>query len=358
MKLSLAENIRMFRKQKKMTQEKLAEALGVTVGAVYKWESGLSQPELGMLVELADFFDISVDVLIGYRTKDNRMEAMLERINTYCQVMDPTAISEAEKLLGKYPHSFEAVLNCASVYMAFGTPERDANMLKRALELLEEAKVLLPQNDDPRFNELTILGGQSEVWFLLGDIEKSLEVLKKNNAAGIFSDKIGLYLAVYLDRPEEAKMYLSEALLTSIVTLINVIFAYYFFFKAANDWKSAETITAWGIDMLSRLRKEVKPDITEKILAELQLLLSHAQYKQGRWEEAFESLDKTKVLVQSFDSMPEYSLKTVRFTEQTDQTFVYDVMGKTAADSIATVLGLLDDPAFSERWKEFIENEQ
>ena len=98
MKLSLAENIRMFRKQKKMTQEKLAEALGVTVGAVYKWESGLSQPELGMLVELADFFDISVDVLIGYRTKDNRMEAMLERINAYCQVMDPTAISEAEKL--------------------------------------------------------------------------------------------------------------------------------------------------------------------------------------------------------------------------------------------------------------------
>ena len=358
MKLSLAENIRMFRKQKKMTQEKLAEALGVTVGAVYKWESGLSQPELGMLVEIADFFDVSVDVLIGYRMKDNRLDAMLERINAYCQTMDPAALIEAEKVLGKYPHSFEAVLNCAAVYMAFGAPERDAGMLKRALELLEEAKVLLPQNDDPRINESTILGGLSGVWFLLGDTEKSLDLLKKNNAAGIFSDMIGLYLAVYLDRQEEAKPYLSEALLNSIATLINVIFGYYFFFKAANDWKSAETITAWGIDMLSRLRKEVKPDITEKILAELQLLLSHAQYKLGRREEAFESFDKIKVLVHSFDSMPEYSLKTVRFTEQTDQTFVYDVMGKTAADSIATVLGLLDDPAFSKRWKEFIENEQ
>ena len=40
MKLSLSENIRSLRKQRKMTQEKLAEALGVTVGAVYKWESG------------------------------------------------------------------------------------------------------------------------------------------------------------------------------------------------------------------------------------------------------------------------------------------------------------------------------
>ena len=70
MKLSLSENIRSFRKQRKMTQEKLAEALGVTVGAVYKWESGQSQPELNLLVEMADFFDISVDALLGYRIKE------------------------------------------------------------------------------------------------------------------------------------------------------------------------------------------------------------------------------------------------------------------------------------------------
>ncbi len=56
MKLMLAENIRMFRKQRKLTQEKLAEALGVTVGAVYKWEAGLSQPELNLVAEMEDFF--------------------------------------------------------------------------------------------------------------------------------------------------------------------------------------------------------------------------------------------------------------------------------------------------------------
>ncbi len=44
MKLTLSENIRSFRKERKMTQEQLATVLGVTVGAVYKWESGLSVP--------------------------------------------------------------------------------------------------------------------------------------------------------------------------------------------------------------------------------------------------------------------------------------------------------------------------
>ena len=66
MKMMLAENIRTFRKERSLTQEQLAEALGVTAGAVYKWEAKLSIPELGLIIQMADFFDISVDVLLGY----------------------------------------------------------------------------------------------------------------------------------------------------------------------------------------------------------------------------------------------------------------------------------------------------
>ena len=50
-----------------LTQEQLAEVLGVSVGAVYKWESRSSLPELRLIMEMADFFDVSVDALLGYR---------------------------------------------------------------------------------------------------------------------------------------------------------------------------------------------------------------------------------------------------------------------------------------------------
>ena len=70
MENKLAENIRQFRKQRKMTQEQLAEVLGVTVGAVHKWEARLSTPELSLIMEMADYFDISVDVLLGYEMKE------------------------------------------------------------------------------------------------------------------------------------------------------------------------------------------------------------------------------------------------------------------------------------------------
>ena len=82
--------------------------MGVTPGAVYKWESGQSQPELNLVVEMADFFDTSVDVLLGYQMKDNRPDCALERIQSYCQTLDPAALPEAEKTLAKYPHSFRA----------------------------------------------------------------------------------------------------------------------------------------------------------------------------------------------------------------------------------------------------------
>ena len=83
--IRLAENIRALRRQHRFTQEQLAESLGVTPGAVYKWEAGLSQPELAIIVELADLFDTSVDVLLGYEMKDNRRQTAAERLQR-CRV--------------------------------------------------------------------------------------------------------------------------------------------------------------------------------------------------------------------------------------------------------------------------------
>ena len=51
MEIRLGANIRRLRKEAGLTQEQLAEAMGVTTGAVYKWEAGKASPELEMLVD-------------------------------------------------------------------------------------------------------------------------------------------------------------------------------------------------------------------------------------------------------------------------------------------------------------------
>ena len=357
MKLSPAENIRSFRKQRKLTQEKLAEALGVTVGAVYKWESGQSQPELSLLVEMADFFDTSVDVLLGYRIKDNRLDAALDRMNSYCKTLDPAAIAEAEKILGKYPHSFRAVYKCASVYLAYGSGNHNAQQLRRALELLEQAKVLLPQNEDPRISEATISGSISIVWFLLGEKEKSVELLKENNAGGMFSSDIGAHLSVFGNAPEEAAPFLSEALLSGTSCLLTAILGYVFLFRSRNDWDSSKDILSWGIGLLAGLRTESKMDILEKTHAELLVLLAYVQAKTGMQEESAKVLKEAKAMALHFDAMPDYSLKAMRFADHMDQTVVFDTFGATASGSIDKLIGLLKDEKFAGQWKETAANE-
>ena len=135
MQIRLAENIRALRRQHRFTQEQLAESLGVTPGAVYKWEAGLSQPELAIIVELADLFDTSVDVLLGYEMKDNRRQTAAERLQRYRVEKDRTGLAEAEKALQKYPNDFEIVYRSAALYRVFGIVETDEALLRRAEEL-------------------------------------------------------------------------------------------------------------------------------------------------------------------------------------------------------------------------------
>lgn len=97
MENKLAENIRTFRKQRALTQEQLAEVLGVTVGAVYKWEARLSQPELSTIMELADFFDTSVDVLLGYELKDNSLRTTAARLKSISPTRMKSALPRRKK---------------------------------------------------------------------------------------------------------------------------------------------------------------------------------------------------------------------------------------------------------------------
>lgn len=64
--LRLQDNLIRLRKQRKITQEELANFLGVTKASVSKWETNQSYPDILLLPQIANFFDITIDELIGY----------------------------------------------------------------------------------------------------------------------------------------------------------------------------------------------------------------------------------------------------------------------------------------------------
>ena len=65
------ENLIQMRKMRQMTQEELAEKVGVTRQSVAKWESGESVPDLNKCKVLAEVFGVSLDDLANYEAEEN-----------------------------------------------------------------------------------------------------------------------------------------------------------------------------------------------------------------------------------------------------------------------------------------------
>ncbi|MFD3261503.1 methyltransferase domain-containing protein [Paenibacillus lentus] len=70
MKEKLARNINIYRKEKGLTQEELAQILGVSFQAVSKWENAQTMPDIALLPQLSRTLEVSIDKLLGYASQD------------------------------------------------------------------------------------------------------------------------------------------------------------------------------------------------------------------------------------------------------------------------------------------------
>lgn len=67
----MVKNLKKLRRRKGISQQKLADALGTSQQAINKYENQGSEPDIDMLIAMADFFNTSVDYLVG-NTKDKK----------------------------------------------------------------------------------------------------------------------------------------------------------------------------------------------------------------------------------------------------------------------------------------------
>jgi len=80
MTLSIGTNIKKLRTQYNITQEQLAEYLGVTAQAVSRWESGNGYPDIETLPALAGYFKVSIENLLGVDLTQEEQEKLAAEI--------------------------------------------------------------------------------------------------------------------------------------------------------------------------------------------------------------------------------------------------------------------------------------
>ena len=76
--MRLSDKITYLRKSKSLSQEELASALGVSRQAVSRWETGHNLPDLDILMEMADFYDVDLRELLDGERKGDKMDKEIE----------------------------------------------------------------------------------------------------------------------------------------------------------------------------------------------------------------------------------------------------------------------------------------
>ena len=129
MKLKIGEKIKNFRKSKDITQEELAEMLGVSCQSVSRWELGTCYPDMELLPNIAEIFNISVDNLLGVDalTEKKKVKKYLERFQAaISKGKIDECIAIAREGVAEYPNNF-ALLN-KLMYALFVSGDSDGNI--------------------------------------------------------------------------------------------------------------------------------------------------------------------------------------------------------------------------------------
>ena len=97
--MTIGEKIYTLRTKSGMTQEQLAEKMGVSRQAISKWESGVSVPELNKLKALANLFQVSLDELMGQKPAENIVSDESEKTDKSDKILKFVQMGQAVAII-------------------------------------------------------------------------------------------------------------------------------------------------------------------------------------------------------------------------------------------------------------------
>ena len=168
--MKLGEKIKTLRKQKNISQEVLAQYLGVTFQAVSKWENGTTMPDVATIPAIASFFGVSTDELFDFNLYEiqKQVEAIVDEHSRYWDTDKPRAEQIIRDGLKKYPGN-DILLNCLIGVLEL--PGRSDEVISVAKALVESTRY-----DEVRFDAYRIM---AEAYAAQGDLSAAKDAIEQ-----------------------------------------------------------------------------------------------------------------------------------------------------------------------------------
>ena len=243
--MQINEVIRRYRKEKKLTQEEMANKLGVTAPAVNKWESGASTPDISLLAPIARLLGISLDELLSFNETLSELEVsniikelhgMIGREKLY------VIYQKMVDIVREYPNAENLKLSLASMLLAqtliLGASER-AKYDDWIQECLEE--LLKSDTESTKMSAVDALYGFFISRERYEDAERCLEYYSDENP-----DKKRKLASIYrgTKKFDEAYRALEESLYLSHQNMSTLMYELYMVAIETENFEKAKTLIA------------------------------------------------------------------------------------------------------------------
>lgn len=298
-KLEIGDVINRLRKEKGLTQEQLANFVGVSTPAVSKWESNICYPDITLLPTLARLFSVTIDELLNYNRILSKTEE--EEILKECQVKlssnEEDAIETCMNYIIKYPLNYKLKLNIAVIinmlYGAVNGEESTEKAYKITLPIFEE---IVENCREKEYVEVAIMQ-LGTGYMVFKEYDKALNIFEKIGKPVIDTTAIIANIYTLQGREKEGRKLLQQNILMKIGEFFSTIGG------IATTYAKSDVKTALRyIDFLREFANVLKNQGYPIILLEGELHMAYIYAKDNdvescinQWKKAISILENDKI---------------------------------------------------------------
>ena len=283
------------RKEKAITQDELADFLGVSKASISKWETGKNYPDITLLPQITIFFNLTIDELIGYEPqmiKKNIRILYQSLANDFTLKPIDEVIEHCNEITKKYYSCFPLLLQIGILLLNYASQidatDKKTTMITRAKDLF--IRVKNESEDLELINQA--LSMEAVCALTLGEVEEVLELLRNTNK--IIMSTEGLLSSAYqmLNQEMEAKKILQIGIYQHVIALLNMLPSY--LTLCIDDRKRYEE-TNKRILLFSEIFK--LKTLQPTALMTIYIVSAQGYVTQGKKDKALSMLEKYTTLV-------------------------------------------------------------
>jgi len=217
------------RKEKGVTQDELANYVGVSKASVSKWETEQSYPDVTFLPMLASYFNISIDELMDYKpqmTKEDIRKLYLKLAADFAAKPFESVMEDCRRIIKKYYSCFPLLLQMGILMINHAglleEPEKAGTLIQEARSLFIRVK---EESDDMQLTKKALYM-EALCTLGAGDPNETLELLEGSVEAALPPELLLASAYQMVGRVKDAKSVLQAGMYQDIVVLFNYFPAY------------------------------------------------------------------------------------------------------------------------------------